>query len=163
MKNNPHFKAQIKITENIYRHLRNKVTHEIRKSKIHAFDEKINKKLKQPKQFHKALKEHNVVDSKTSCFKDININPNILNKDFLSNNNAGVDQQKVLSEESKIRNKPKATNAQFKFSEITGLDVKKVVKSIKTNACGVDDISAYFIKISIEYTADILADIINFF
>ena len=61
----------------------------------------------------------------------------------------------------KIGNKRKATNDQFKFSEVTGLDIKKIVKSIKTNACGVDDISAYFIKISIEYTADILANIIN--
>tara|TARA_B110000196_G_scaffold310581_1_gene313508 strand:+ start:320 stop:1870 length:1551 start_codon:yes stop_codon:yes gene_type:complete len=36
-----------------------------------------------------------------------------------------------------------------------------MVKTIKTNACGVDDISAFFIKLSIEHTADILADIIN--
>ena len=39
--------------------------------------------------------------------------------------------------------------------------LKKTVKTIKTNACGVDDISAFFIKLSIEHTADILADIIN--
>ena len=46
MKNDPNFIAKIKITENIYHHFRNKVTNEIRKSK----------KLKQPKEFHKALK-----------------------------------------------------------------------------------------------------------
>ena len=87
--------------------------------------------------------------------------PDILNTAFLSNNNAEIDENKILQEEMKIGNKPKATNAHFRFSEITGLDVINVVKSIKTNACGVDDISAFFIKISIEYTADILADIIN--
>ena len=47
-KNDQNFKAKLKITENIYHQLRNKVTHSIRKSKIAVFDEKINKKLKQP-------------------------------------------------------------------------------------------------------------------
>ena len=107
------------------------------------------------------MKNHNIVDSKKSCFKDINFDPNILNQAFLSNNNADLDEQKVSSEEQRIGNKPKATNHQFKFHEVSGLNVLKVVKAIKTNACGVDDISSFFIKISIEHTADILADIIN--
>ena len=61
-KQDPNFKSKIKITENIYHQLRNKVTHAIRKSKIDVFDEKINKKLKQPKQFYHALRTHNIVD-----------------------------------------------------------------------------------------------------
>ena len=85
----------------------------------------------------------------------------MLNQAFLANNNSNIDVNKIIEEEIKISGKAKATDKQFKFSEITGLDVKKAVKSIKTNACGVDDISAFFIKISIEHTADILADIIN--
>ena len=160
-KNDHNFKAKLNITENIYHHLRNKVTHAIRKSKIQVFDEKINKKLKQPKEFYKALKNYNLVDSKKACFKDIKMDPNVLNQAFLSNNNAELDEQKVSSEEQRIGNKPKATDTQFQFREVSGLDVLKVVKSIKTNACGVDDISAFFIKISIEHTANILADIIN--
>ena len=160
-KSDHNFKAKLKITENIYHQLRNKVTHAIRKSKIQVFDDKINNKLKQPKEFYTALKNHNIVDSKKSCFKDINFDPNVLNQAFLSNNNADLDEQKVSSEEQRIGNKPKATNHQFKFHEVSGLNVIKVVKAIKTNACGVDDISSFFIKISIEYTADILADIIN--
>ena len=151
----------MKITENIYHQLRNKVTHAIRKSKIQVFDDKINNRLKQPKEFYNALKNYNVVDSKKTSYKDIKIEPNILNQAFLSNNNADLDEQKVASEVHRIGNKPKAINTQFQFQEVSGLDVRKVVKSIKTNACGVDDISAFFIKISIEYTADILADIIN--
>ena len=153
--------AKLYITENIYHHFRNKVTHSICKSKIQAFDDKINNKLKQPKEFYSALKNYNVVDSKTSCFKDIKMDPNVLNQAFLSNNNAELDEQKVTSEVHKIESKPKATDASFQFHEVSGVDVRKVIKSIKTNACGVDDISAFFIKISIEYTADILADIIN--
>lgn len=157
----PHFKAKLKITENIYHQLRNNVTHSIRKSKIAVFDEKINKKFKQPKEFHNALKTHDVVDCKTSTFNPIKILPNILNNAFLSNNNAPVEENKIAEEETNINNKNSNHNATFKFSEISGLDIKKVVKTIKTNACGVDDISSFFIKISIEHTADILADIIN--
>ena len=157
----PHYKSKLQITENIYHQLRNKVTHTIRKSKIKVFDEKINKKLKQPKQFYNALKKHNVVESKGGSSHEITILPNILNNAFLSNNNAEIDDNALLQEVTKIQNKPCATNAHFNFSEITGLDVIKAAKSIKTNACGIDDISSFFIKVSIEHTADILADIIN--
>ena len=160
-KNDPNFKRRLQITENVYHQLRNKVTHEIRKSKIKVFDEKINKKLKQPKDFYHALKTHDVVDSKTMSFSPINISPTILNQVFLSNNNAEIDEQKLLDETARINQKPQFAGTKFNFSEINGLDVKKVVKTIKTNACGVDDISSFFIKISIEHTADILADIIN--
>ena len=40
-------------------------------------------------------------------------------------------------------------------------DILKVVKTMKSNACGVDEVSAYFIKLSIEYTAKVFADIVN--
>ena len=157
----PNYKSKMQITESIYHQLRNKVTHAIRKSKIVVFDEKINKKLKQPKQFYHALKKHNIVESKGGSSHEITILPNVLNNAFLSNNNAEIDNNAILQEVTKIQNKPCATNAHFNFSEITGLDVLKAAKSIKTNACGIDDISAFFIKASIEHTADILADIIN--
>ena len=143
IKNDINFKAKLKITENIYHQLRNQVTHAIRKSKIEVFDEKINKKLKQPKQFHHALRTHNVVDSKTASIHPIKILPNILNQAFLSNNNAIVNEQKLTEEITKINNKTRPLEAQFKFTEITGLEIKKMVKTIKTNACGVDDISAF--------------------
>ena len=144
-KNDQNFKAKLKITENIYHQLRNKVTHSIRKSKIAVFDEKINKKLKQPKEFYHALKTHEVVDSKTSTFSPIKILPEVLNQTFLSNNNAPVDEQKLLEEVTKIKNKPIISPVKFTFSEVSGLDIKKVVKTIKTNATGVDDISAFFL------------------
>ena len=107
------------------------------------------------------MKKHNVVDTKDTSCHEIKIPPNVLNQAFISNNNAELDENKVSEEEIKIQNKPCATDAQFQFSEVTGLDVVRAVKSIKTNATGVDDISAFFIKASIEHTADILADIIN--
>ena len=140
----PFLEKWLKITENIYHQLRNKVTHSIRKSKIRVFDEKINQKLKQPKFFHNALKTHEVVDNKSSSFNPIKILPDVLNQAFLSNNNAMIDEQKLLEETTKINSKPRHVGPSFNFSEITGLDVKNVVKTIKTNAGGVDDISAFF-------------------
>ena len=103
-KHDPNYKAKMKITENIYHQLRNKVTHAIRKSKIKVFDDKINKKLKQPKQFHQALRTHNVVDSKTSPLNTIKILPDVLNQAFLSNNNAEIDELKLSDEVNKINN-----------------------------------------------------------
>ena len=125
------------------------------------FNEKINKKLKQPKQFHQALRTHSVVDTKMSCFESCKINPNLLNDAFLSNNNADVDDEKITEEITKIMDDSSDINTKFEFHEVSSQEVIKIVKSIKTNACGVDDISAFFIKISIQYTADILAEIIN--
>ena len=55
IRTDPNFKSKIKIVENIYHQLRNKVTHAIRKSKTQVFDEKINKKIKQSKQFYTTL------------------------------------------------------------------------------------------------------------
>ena len=40
-------------------------------------------------------------------------------------------------------------------------DIHKVVKTMKSNSCGVDEVSAFFIKLSIEHTAKVFADIVN--
>ena len=121
------------------------MTHSICKSKINVFNEKINKKLKQPKQFHQALRTHSVVDTKMSCFESCKLNPNSLNEAFLSNNNADVDENKITEEITRIMDNSSDINTLFKFHEVSSQDVIKMVKFIKTNTCGVDDISAFFL------------------
>ena len=49
----------------------------------------------------------------------------------------------------------------FRFQQVSEVDVLKAVKSIKTNATGVDDISAFFIKTGIEIALPFITDIIN--
>ena len=55
----------------------------------------------------------------------------------------------------------KSVNPTFSFSEVTEEQVIRVVRSIKTNACGVDCISAFFLKLGIEHSVFAFTNIIN--
>ena len=146
-------------TYQIYQGLRNKVTHMIRASKIKMFNDKINSKIKHPKAFHSALKNNYVVDNKQINSTQSTVDPTLLNECFLSNNNAKIDDSKIKNEISDILKETLPPS--FKFRKITETEIKKVIKSIKTNACGVDKISAYFLKLCIEHVAKPLKDIVN--
>ena len=138
--------------------LRNKVNQEKRKLKFRTFNDEINSKVKIAKQFYKALKRFNIVQSKLSknpCSYDANI----LNETFTFNNNQKVDESRVTDEISDILKQ--SLEPVFSFCEVTEQDVKKIVKSLKTNSCGSDNISAYFVKLSIEYSAFAITYIVN--
>ena len=49
----------------------------------------------------------------------------------------------------------------FSFKPVTELEIIKIVKSIKTNAMGIDNISAKFIKVGIGIIAPFVTDIVN--
>ena len=146
-------------TEEIYKILRNNVSHEIRRAKIKLFNEKINAKIKNAKQFHSALKNFGVVES--TCNNDhlCSIDPNILNASFVKNNNAKINEDLVTDEVNEILKK--SVRPSFSFSEVSENQVIKAVRSIKTNACGIDDISAFFLKLGIEYSVYAFTNIIN--
>ena len=55
----------------------------------------------------------------------------------------------------------KSTQQVFAFQEVSENQVLKMVRSIKSNSCGVDGISAYFLKLGIEYSVFAFTDIIN--
>ena len=152
-------KNEISETFNIYQDLRNTVTHMIRSAKKRMFNEKINSKMKNPKQFHSALKNNFVVDNKKASSGCSTVNPTKLNDCFLSNNNANVDKAKIDAEVTNILKD--ALPAAFRFHEETEAEVSKVMKSIKTNACGVDKISAYFLKMCIQHIIMPITDIVN--
>lgn len=145
-------------TYDTYKILRNKVNQEKRKSKFKTFNDEINSKLKFAKEYHNALKRHNVVDSKflqNSCDYD----PDLLNETFTLNNNEQVDENKVTCEISEILKH--SLMPVFNFREVTDQEVTKIVKSLKTNSSGRDDISGYFVKLSIEYSAFAITYIVN--
>ena len=140
--------------------LRNRVNHAIRASKKKTFSDEVNSKVKFAKQYHNALKRLNVVDSKhlnDTCDYD----SDLLNDTFTVNNNLLVDNVSITSEISDIFNNINYEGAKFKFREITEEQVIKIVKSIKTNATGIDGISAYFIKLSIQSSVYAITHIIN--
>ena len=156
---NKYNKDKKETTHNTYKELRNQVTHTIRKVKIKTFNEMINSKSSNSKEFHKELKRHNVVNSKQDKNMKCSWDPNTLNKTFVKNNNEAVDETALYQVIEEITN----TNCfpKFEFKEVSEEEVKKAVKAIKTNACGVDNISAYFIKLSIEYSVHAITEIIN--
>ena len=144
---------------NIYKNLKNQVNHAIRKAKITEFNENLNSKIKNAKKFHEQLKRHNVVNSKKNENNTCSFKPDDLNKCFAANNNATVNNELLENEINRIMQS--AIPEYFDFREVTELEVKKVVKSLKTNACGVDGISSFFIKTSIEYSVHAITEIIN--
>ena len=147
------------VTEEIYKTLRNNVCHAIRREKIKKFNEKINTKFKDPKQFYTALKKFGVVESSCNDSHHCNIDPNLLNSSFVKNNNAKIDDDLVTNEIEEILKK--STRPAFSFVEVSENQVIKMVRSIKTNACGNDDISAFFLKLGIEHSVYAFTNIIN--
>ena len=118
----------------------------------------MNEKIKFAKQYHDALKRHSVVDSKFN--NDVcNIDPDVLNEAFTSYNNSPVNDVKLNDYIDKILESRRRPT--FNFREVSEAEVTKVAKSIKSNACGVDGISARYLIMSIDVIAPILAHIIN--
>ena len=89
------------------------------------------------------------------CYFD----PHKLNQSFVSNNNSTVNERRLKDSVAKINRS--SVNTCFQFSEVDERDICKVVKTMKSNACGVDEVSAFFIKLSIEYTAKVFAYIVK--
>ena len=143
---------------NKFKELKNQVNYLTRKAKLNEFNNKVNLKIKDGKNFHFNLKDFNVVTSKKNqgtCHLD----PNKLNESFVKNNNAHVSSNHISKMVRKInRNKKRAV---FEFKEVSANEIIDIVKTLKSNACGVDEISAFFIKLSISSSAGVFAEIVN--
>ena len=149
---------QLKQADQNFKTLRNSVNNAIRDSKLRTFNSEVNEKIKFSKKYHEALKRHNVVDSKfNNCV--CNIDPNVLNEAFTSYNNAHVDDINLNEYIDKILESRKRPI--FNFREVSEAEVSKVTKSIKSNACGVDGVSAHYLIMSIDVIAPIITHIIN--
>ena len=140
--------------------MKNIITHAIRRAKIADFNSKINSKLKNIKKFHTNLKALNVVNhgiKNVAC----NFSPTDLNDFFSSYNNARVDPRILADKLYRIR-QIRRTRESFFFREVTETEIKKVVSTMKSNSCGVDKISIYFLKTSINAIGPVIANICNF-
>ena len=146
-------------TEEIYKTLRNTVCQAIRRAKIKTFNDKINSKIKNARQFHQAFKNFSVVESSCNNENECNIDPDLLNSTFIKNNNAKLNEDLVTDEVNEILKK--SVRPSFSFVEVSENQVIKMVRSIKTNATGIDGISAFFLKLGIEYSVYAFTNIIN--
>lgn len=142
-----------------YKKLKNQVNHMIRKAKVDELNEIINSKISNSKKFHRALKDNYIVNSKRNYDQKCMIDPDILNNNFLLNNNANVNIDSI--NEEIIRINKGNINPKFEFRTVTEKEVIQAVKALKTNACGIDEISTFFIKLSIQYSVHAITEIIN--
>ena len=126
---------------NRFKEIKNHLNHLIRKSKINDFNIKINDKLKDSRAFHSELKKYNVVSSKKTGDGKCHFDPHKLNQSFVSNNNSFVNKRRLEDSVAKINRS--SVNTCFKFNEVGEQDILNVVKTMKSNACGVDEVSAF--------------------
>ena len=116
--------------------------------------------VRNSKKVHSALKSEGVVESRGANMEmPVFKNLDLLNKTFSANNNKTVDSQMVEDYIQKILEKMLPQT--FSFHPVSELEIIKIVKSIKTNAMGIDYISAKFIKMGISIIAPFLTDIVN--
>ena len=144
---------------NRFKELKNQVNHYIRNAKYNDFNSKINLKLNDSKNVHFNLKNFNVVNSNKNQEGKCHLDPNKLNESFSKNNNAHVSKNHLAKMIRKINLNSK--QAVFEFKKVTSKDIEETVKSLKSNACGIYEISAFFIKLSISSTSRIFAEIVN--
>ena len=144
-----------------YRECRNIVNHAVRRAKFEDYNRNINSKLQNMKVFHNNLKSYNIVDTGIKKKSVCDFSPDDLNDYFSANNNSPVNKDRLADELSRIRQSPQ-NNLSFRFRKVNAHDVKKATNSLKSNACGIDKISSFFIKTSIDLVAPVLASIFNY-
>ena len=145
---------------NKFKQFRNKVSHMIRRAQRKYFNKEINKCIKNPKLFHNNIKKNGIIENKkhkTECKHSATY----INQVFLKNNNEKVDDNKVNQEIQTILQNTGNHINKFTFRNVTANEVKKIIKSLKSNSSGHDDISSFFIKIAIDHLTDPLVNIIN--
>ena len=143
-----------------YKLLRNKVTGMMRHSQKNFFNDTINNKVKDSKDFFRTAKKLNIISDKSSRGK-INFSAEELNKTFLANNNAIIDSDFINTKLQELYNKTSPCIHKFSLQDVTEHDVVKVVKTIKSMSVGVDEINIFVVKSLIHRISDVLTHIVN--
>ena len=142
--------------------LRNGVTSMLRKAQIKMFNDEINSKVKSSKDFYKTARKLNVIaNKKLCCNSNLKFTPQELNDCFLLNNNADIDENFIDEKITELYNNTLPCIHKFAFTAVTELDVIKTVRSISSNACGVDEINIFVLKLLLPRISGILTHIIN--
>ena len=145
---------------NRFKVLKNKVTSMRRKSLGKMFNETLNSKVKNSKQFYDAVKKLNVMAEKSNK-GNYSFSPEKLNETFLKNNNERVNENFVDEKIRELYNTTLPCIHKFSFSQVSERDVIRVVRSIKTMSTGMDGINAFILKLFIKRISGILTHIIN--
>ena len=142
-----------------YKTLKNHVNYLVRKAKYKDFNERINNKVKDSKSFHLALKSCSVIDSRKKKSQEVKYDPDKLNQCFTKHNNANVNEEMISREINKILSSISPFSLYFR--QVSELEVKKIIRTFKSNAAGIDGINTFFVKKSINYSVHALTEVIN--
>ena len=143
-----------------YKFLRNKVTSMMRISQKKVFNDCINSKVSNSKDFYNAAKKLHVIPDKKSK-PNFKFSADALNKVFTSNNNKELDENFVNSRINNLYNNTMPCIHKFSFGPISEEDVIKIVKSIKSKSSGIDNINISSIHLFLPRISSILTHIIN--
>ena len=144
----------------LYKDLRNKVTSARRLAQRKMFNETINKSAGNSKKIYEAAKMLRIIESddKNSSFP---FSADSLNNAFVSNNNADIDDSLIDEHIRHMYEKNPPCIHNFDFESVFEHDVIKIVKSLKSNSVGVDNLNAFTLKLFIDRISSVLTHIIN--
>ena len=144
-----------------FKQVRNEVSHKQRRAKKEHINKIVNSKVKDSKAFFQNLNKNGIIEDKKKGHNGCKFSATKLNQSFLKNNNAKENVEDVNEEIRMIHEKSINTQPKFKFTDVTVDEIKNIIKTLKSSSCGVDGISAFFIKLAANYIASPLANIIN--
>ena len=143
-----------------YKTLKNQVTSMMRSSQKSLFNKTINNKVKNAKEFYKAVKKLQVLAEKSNR-GSFSHSADKLNETFLLNNNAKIDDVLIDNEIQEMYKNTIPCIHKFAFTAVKEFDVVKTVNSIKTLSEGVDNINVFILKLFINRISTVLTHIIN--
>ena len=143
-----------------YKELRNKVTGMMRQSQKNMFNEQINNKVKDSKDFFKTAKKLNIISDKTNKSK-VNFSAELLNQTFLQNNNAPIDPNFINEKLQNLYKNFSPSIHKFSFQPVCEQELIKVTKTLKSMSVGIDQINCFVIKALLPRISTILVHIVN--
>lgn len=153
---------QTEVKWNYYKNCRNYVTAAIRREKKAYIDHILNTNSKNSKTLWQTVNKLNIYSkNKNSLIPDNISDPNEINDYYINS----VDSIKANPftinqfENSKFHNLQNGSNFNFTLASTT--EISNIVNNLRSNAKGLDDISAEMIKLCLPFCLKILTHIIN--
>ena len=149
-------KVRSEATWNYYKDVRNTVNMAVKSEKkaYLKFKSKSN-----PKEFWKALKYLNICDKSNE--ENHIVDPNVFNDYFVNNIPEVINDNENNLIMEKYLNKSFGKYPKFNFSTVSVEEVEKIVRSIKSNAKGVDGIDLNMLTLVLPHLSEYLTFIIN--
>ena len=143
-----------------YQKFRNRVTTVRRLAQTKMFNETINKNPQDSKKFYEAAKKLNIIQN-NQISGSFHFSADQLNNAFVANNNAEIENDLIDEHIRQMYDRNPPCIHKFNFEPVSERQVIKMVKSLKSNSVGVDNLNAFTLKFFIDRIGLVLTYIIN--